>query len=63
MAEQVKKPGDLMYLSEIQGIIATCAIENPEHDEAYKRCQELIDKYGCLTKVSWKQAKEYCYGK
>ncbi len=53
---------EAFYLSEIQGMIANCAIENPEHDRAYRRCQELIDKYGLLAKVDWDIAFEYCYG-
>ena len=50
------------YLSEIQGMIANCAIENNEHDKAYKKCQELIDKFGLLAKIDWEIAMKYCYG-
>jgi len=32
-------------LLEVQGMIATCAIENREHEEAYKQCVKLIEKY------------------
>ena len=46
-------------LLEVQGMIATCAIENREHEEAYKRCGKLIEKYGALTRI--KNWKELCY--
>ena len=49
------------YLSEIQGMIATCAIENPDHHKAYLRCQTLVDKYGLLAKIDWDKAMKYCY--
>jgi len=48
-------------LMEAQGIIATCAIENSEHDKAYKRISELIEKYGLFTRVDWNLLRTYCY--
>ena len=47
------QPNDILTLQELQGIIATCAIENREHDRAYKICQRLIDTYGGLRTVSF----------
>jgi len=46
-------------LLEVQGIIATCAIENREHDNAYNRCNKLIEKYGAFARI--KNWKELCY--
>jgi len=52
---------ELFYLSEIQGMIANLAIENSEHNDAYIRSCELVDKFGPLRKIKWELAMEYCY--
>ena len=50
------------YLSEIQGMIASCAIESKGHDKAYRRISELIKKNSPLNRMEWEDAMDYCYG-
>lgn len=40
-----------MNLLELQGIVATCLIENPEHKTAYNNVGKLIDRFGIFRTV------------
>lgn len=44
---------EAMSLIELQSLIANCAIENCEHDKAYKRCCLLVDKFGPFRRVDF----------
>lgn len=55
--------GNTYYLSEIQGIIANCALENDEHKDAYLKISELVNKFGPLKRMDWDLAMKICYGK
>lgn len=52
---------DTLTLLELRSIIATCAIENREHDRAYRICQKLIDTYGGLRTVSFDDFAKVVY--
>ncbi len=46
----------------LQGLIASCAIENSEHDEAYENVSLLIEKYDMFRYISWDNVMKYIYG-
>jgi len=51
----------LISLCELSGMIANVAIENHEHDYAYKRCLLLIQKFGPFAQVDWDTAIKVLY--
>jgi hypothetical protein len=48
---------DNITLIELQGMIASCAIENKEHDTAYKRITKLISEYGPFSTINSKHIR------
>lgn len=49
-------------LIELRGMISNVAIENPAHNRVIKIIDGLIEKYGCLARISWDDFKELAYG-
>jgi len=53
---------ELMPLISLRGMIASCAIENREHEWIVKKIDRLIEEYGPLCRVDADKTIHELYG-